>query len=87
MSKDVESIRSKLTKKVFMELPENVYIASNTFMQKGISVYDDKVAPMSKRDIQWKKIVEASADQRMCHIFKTQADYKKWLKQLDVKWR
>ena len=87
MSKDVESIRSKLTKKVFMELPENVYIASNTFKQKGISLYEDKVAPVSKRDIQWKKIVKASADQRMCHVFKTKADYKKWLKHVVELWR
>jgi len=87
MSKDVEFISGKLTKKFFMELPENAYIASNLFVQEGISVYDDKVAPMSKRENQWKKIVKASADQRKCHIFKTKADYEKWLKQLGVKWR
>ena len=87
MSKDVEPIMSrKLTKKLLMELPENAYIASNLFIQKGISVYDDKVAPLLKRDMQWKKVVEASADQRMCHIFKTKADYKKWLIHVDEIW-
>ena len=87
MSKDVETIMSgKLTKKFLMGLPENAYIASNLFIQKGISVYDDKVAPMLKRDVQWKKIVEASVDQRMCHIFKTKADYKKWLKHVVEIW-
>jgi hypothetical protein len=87
MFKDIEPIMSrKLTKKFFMELPENVYIVSNLFIQKDVSLYDDKVASVSKREIQWKKIVETSVDQRKCHIFRNKADYKKWLKQLVEIW-
>ena len=75
-----EIMRGKLTKKFLMELPNNVYLVSNCFLEKGISVYEDKIVPVSKRDSQWKKIVEASADQRSCYIFKSKTDYKKWFK-------
>ena len=81
MSQNVkELMRGKLTKKFLMELPVNVYLASNCFIKKDISVYEDKIASVSRRDNQWRKIIEASADQRLCYIFKSKTDYKKWLK-------
>lgn len=78
MSKDVQSISGKLTKKFFAKLRENAHIV--VVKERGIPVYDDEVAQLSKRDVQWEKIVKASVDQELCHVFDNKADYKKWLK-------
>ena len=81
MSKEYdELIRGKLTKKFLMDLPDNVFLVSNLFLGRGISAYAEYVAPLSKRNQQWEKIVKASVDQRLCHVFKTKKECEKWLK-------
>ena len=83
MSKEYdELIRGKLTKKFLMDLPDNIFLASNLFLGRGISAYAEYVAPLSKRNQQWEKIVKASVDQRLCYIFRTKTEYAEWLKEL-----
>jgi hypothetical protein len=75
--------QSKLTKRFFLwGLNHGSYIVSNTFFQKGVPVYAGKVSTLHKRERQWRGIVAASADQRLCYIFKTKKDAQKWLLQI-----
>ncbi len=81
MSIDIQkSISVKLTKKYFMELPEGVYLVSNVYEDKNTPAYADEVSPLFKREEQWKKIVTAYADQRLCNVFMNRKDYLEWLK-------
>lgn len=75
-----KSIGVKLTKKYFMELPEGVYLVSNVYEDNNTPAYADEVPPLFKREEQWKKIVKAYADQRLCNVFKTKKDYLGWFK-------
>jgi len=61
----------KLTKKYFMDLPENVFLANNAFEKRCISAYAEYVKPLSKRSQQWIKIKKAFVDQRLCNIFRS----------------
>lgn len=71
--------KGKLSKKFFMELPDGVYIASNCQkIERGKykSIYTGKVLALAKREIQWKEIVKASADQNLCYVFSSEESYK-----------
>ena len=82
MSKEISVLkRGKLTKQFLMNLPDNVFLASNIFSKKSVPAFAEKVLPLSKRVLQWKKLVENSVDQRLCYVFKNKNDYEKWLKQ------
>jgi len=65
--------REKLTKKFLMQLPEGVSLVSNSYMptgnQKFNPKFEEKISPLSERNEQWKRIVEASANNRLCNIF------------------
>ncbi len=40
---------TKLTKKFFMELPTGVYLVSNCYKRRGVSLFEEVVAPAFKR--------------------------------------
>jgi hypothetical protein len=71
--------RHKLTKKYFMSLPEGFYLVSNTFPNPMQPRFAEKVTPLNQREDQWNSIVEAKVQQRLCHVFKTENEYKNWL--------
>ena len=72
--------RNNLTKKYLMSLPEGVYLVSNLFPENSMqSIFAEKVAPLNLREDQWERIMEVNADQRKCHVFKNEAEYKRWL--------
>jgi hypothetical protein len=76
MSKDAEPItREKLTKRFLMGLPEGVYLVSNLFIQKDKPEFAENVSLQNERDEQWKRIVEARVNQRLCDVFKTKEDF------------
>jgi hypothetical protein len=83
-------LSAKLTKRFFMQLPEGKFLISNRFTPGFRPLYTDKVigfrpiyaetvACQSQREGQWKEIVKAGVDQRLCRIFKTKLDYTAWL--------
>ena len=79
MTIKIEEIkRGKFTKKFLMDLPDDVFLMSNRLNDKYEPVFAEKVMPLSKRIDQWQRIKEASADQRLCHVFKTEKDAEKW---------
>ena len=64
--------REKLTKKFLMQLPEGVYLVSNLYRSSNRKVnpdFEEKISPLSERNEQWKRIVEASANHRLCNVF------------------
>lgn len=75
-------MREKLTKHFLMKLPIGTYIMSNVFHEYGLPVYANKVSAIHNRKSQWKAVVAASADQRLCHVFKSKEDAGEWLSEL-----
>ena len=81
MATYVKAIKSgKLTKKFLMRLLEGVYLVSNVYEQKGKPAFAGNVSPLSIREKQWKKTVEAFVNQRLCDVFKSKRDYETWSK-------
>lgn len=96
MSRRNISRSAKLTKKYFMELPDGLFIISNRFTPGFRPIYSDKVIEtrpiyaetvtrLSEREGQWKEIVKARVDQRICRVFKTKQHYKAWLSKVDYR--
>ena len=71
-------IGEKLTKKFFLNLEQGLYLTSNCYEVPGKPAFASKVAPLSQRSEQWKKIVKVRADQRLCNVFENENDHKKW---------
>ncbi|MFA4918275.1 MAG: hypothetical protein WC581_03375 [Thermodesulfovibrionales bacterium] len=80
-SKDIKPLKiEKLTKKFFLSLAKGVYLVSNAYVSLNKSVFAEYVEPLSTRNEQWKRIVESSASQRLCYVFKSQHDYESYHK-------
>jgi len=73
----------KLTKKYFMSLPEGSFLVSNIVKNSMQPVFAEKVIPLNLRKNQWDRIVEVGAQQRECHIFETEMEFKNWLSELN----
>lgn len=71
--------REKLTKKFFMQLHEGLYLASNIHDNRFQSIFEEEIAALDRREEQWKRIVFAKANQKLCGVFKTKKDYETWL--------
>lgn len=81
MDKGKELYRDKLTKKFFMQLPEGLYLVSNTHENRFQSKFAEEIAAFDQKRNQWKKIVAAGVSQTLCYVFKTKKDYEIWLNQ------
>lgn len=71
--------RHKLTRKYLMSLSEGLYLVSNLYLNPMQSYFAEEVAPLNLRKDQWKRIIEANAHQRLCYVFESEKEYKKWL--------
>ena len=85
MDKGKELYRDKLTKKFFMQLPEGLYLVSNTHENRFQSKFAEEIAAFDQKRNQWKKIVAAGVSQALCYVFKTKKDYEVWLNQVNYK--
>ena len=76
----MDPLRSdKLTKKLLMNLPNGVFLMSNTVVDRYTAVFAEYVvSPLPEREKQWEKIVSLGCNNRLCHIFKNEAQAKKW---------
>lgn len=83
MDKGKELYRDKLTKKFFMQLPEGLYLVSNTHENRFQSKFAEEIAAFDQKRNQWKKIVAAGVSQTLCYVFKTKKDYEIWLNQVN----
>jgi len=85
MDKDKVLYREKLTKKFLMQLPEGLYLVSNTHENRFQSKFAEEIAAFDQKGNQWKKIVAAGVSQTLCYVFKTKKDYEIWLNQVNYK--
>jgi hypothetical protein len=69
----------KLTKGFLMSLPAGVYLVSNCFADPQNSIFAEHVAPLSERGAQWVRIRASHADQRNCHVFKDEMQFRNWV--------
>ena len=59
---------ARLTKAFLMELPESLYLVSNC-LRGSRPVFEETVRPAAEREQQWKAIVAARANGRLCYVF------------------
>lgn len=69
-----DGISSRLTKTLLMGLPEESYLVSNVW-ESGKSIFSELVAPVQQREAQWRRMVTARANGRLCYIYKSKAEY------------
>lgn len=81
MNKTEPVISVKLTKKFYMQLPEGLYLVSNTYKNQMQSIFEEETSPPAERIQQWGRIVRAGADQRLCRVFQNKEEYVGWLGQ------
>ena len=63
-----------------MSLPEGVYLVSDIFPENVMQpIFAEKVVPLNLWEKQWDRIIKANAHQRICDIFETEDEYKKWM--------
>jgi hypothetical protein len=75
MSRTIEIIQAKLSKKYFMTIPTGKYLVSGVGYSPTRRCFMEYVAPLPKRHEQWKRIVEASVDQRSCFSYENAEKY------------
>ena len=85
MEKGKVLYREKLTKKFYMQLPEELYLVSNIHDTRFQARYAEETAGLDQKENQWKKIVAAGVSQTLCYVFKTKKDYEVWLNQANYK--
>ena len=73
MKKPMQS--ATLTKRFLFALPEGAYLVSNVMEAPGQPMFAETVRPHAARQAQWKAIVAAKVNNRLCHVFKHPADY------------
>jgi hypothetical protein len=61
--------RAKLTKRFYLQLSTGLYLVSNLGWAPDKPIFAEKVVHDSQRMIQWRKIVESGAAQRLCKVF------------------
>lgn len=64
----------KLTKRFFMNLTEGLYLSSNTYIYRGCPAFSERVAPSHSREQQWRRIISAAANGRLCNVFVSKAE-------------
>lgn len=67
--------RTNLTKKLFFELPEGVYVESNC-----AGCFSGEIVPLAERENQWKSVYPG-ARQRLCEVYDSKAYYEAMMEQ------
>jgi hypothetical protein len=75
MSDIIEITQAKLRKKYFMTIPAGKYLVSGVGSSPTIRFFMEYVSHLSERNEQWKRIVEASVDQRTCFLYENAENY------------
>ena len=76
----MNSLSIILTKKILMAAPTGWLLVSNCMKSPRQSVLELRLAAsIPGREAQWRRIVAARANHRLCRVFQTQAEYHTWL--------
>jgi hypothetical protein len=76
MAEDLRVRHEKLTKKLFFSLPEGKFVASNILSKEWVPVFAEHLSPVQEREEQWRRIVKAKADQRLCEIYPNETAFR-----------
>jgi hypothetical protein len=66
----------KLSKRYLMSLPVGKYLVSGVGYTPTRRFFMEYVTPLTERHEQWKRVVEASADQRCCYHYESAKKFK-----------
>jgi hypothetical protein len=77
-----QDMNQRLTKRVFLNLPTGMHLASNTMRSIGVPVFAEAVAHPSERRSQWRRIVAARANGRHFFLFPTADGYKRMVQRM-----
>lgn len=64
-----------LTKKFLMSATEGHYLTSNCMTTRFQPIFAQTIRPAAERVAQWREIVAAGANGRLCYVYETAADY------------
>jgi hypothetical protein len=71
---------AKLTLKHFKALATGSFLVSNVFITPEQPIFAEIVAPLESRSEQWQQIRAAGAAQYLCHVFRTEEEFRRgWL--------
>jgi hypothetical protein len=73
---------AKLTLKFFKTLAAGCFIASNLMQTRFTPIFAESVEPLETRMDQWKRILACGADQRACHVFRSEEACRRWIEGL-----
>ncbi len=68
-------LSGNLTKKLLFSLREGDYLVSNVAEAPIQPKFAQTIAPKEQREAQWKEIVAARANGRLCYVFASAKDY------------
>jgi hypothetical protein len=84
MKKITPLIREKLSKVLFFQLQEGLYLVSNPCRTPTDPSFAEVICPLSTRHAQWQRIKSARVDHRTCMVFKDKESHlqcvTQWLK-------
>ena len=72
--------RERLTKSFLMAQRTGTFIASNCYRpgRPYRPIFSELVADLPERAAQWEQIKAARANGRLCNVYQTSADHRKW---------
>jgi len=68
-------LSAKLTKTLLLKLPAGHYLTSNCMTTRFQPIFAQTIRPAAERAAQWREIVTAGANGRLCYVYETAADY------------
>ena len=68
-------LSGNLTKKFLLSLAAGDYLVSNVGEAPGQPMFAQTIKSKEQREAQWKDIVAARANGRLCHVFNSAKDY------------
>lgn len=72
-------LQGKLTKSFLMQLSTGYYVMSNITDKYRCPIYEGRIVAPDIRDMQWEKIKQIGAGDRLCRVFKSKSDYVRWV--------
>lgn len=80
--KRIKATRTILSKRTLFGIKEDKFIVSNLFTNDYQPVFAENASPIIERQEQWRRIVTAGVDQRMCEIFDSKEDADEYYRSL-----
>lgn len=73
---------ANLTKRFFFSLQSGHFLASNLIGSNSGSLFAEEIAAPAERREQWERIKTRGCNNRKCHVFRSEAEYRTWWRDL-----